>query len=362
MTLPVLDLKVLVKPGLTGGRQGWDGPTPIERRVFVAAGFPSGRDLVGRVMDMDRPRQASRYLLIDRTEWAELGTRLKLGVAEPDLDALRGVDNPVSLADVTEVYLPLARLLKLRIMAARQLSSVVETGFLGRPRLPVPYVIAIAGSVAVGKSTFARVLQAVLAQCPDHPRVDLVTTDGFLLPRQVLEQRGLMRRKGFPESYDLRQMLDFLGALKDGMGGLRTPVYSHETYDIIPDHFQTVDRPDILIFEGLNVLQTASQAACVASDYFDFSIYLDAEPANIEGWFIQRFLLLQRTAFQKPISYFQRFKDLTVEQATDLAGTVWRQINLPNLLENIRPTRDRADLVVRLEGSHRIESLWLRRR
>lgn len=284
-----------------------------------------------------------------------------LALSEAELDTLRGLNDPVSINEVADVYLPLSRLLNLHILAARQLRNVVETGFLGRDHAPAPFVIGVAGSVAVGKSTFSRVLQAVLARWPEHPRIDLVTTDGFLFPKQVLEQRDLMRRKGFPESYDLRRMLAFLTELKAGASDLRTPVYSHEIYDIVPDQFQVVDRPDVLIFEGLNVLQTMPHVAAVASDFFDFSIYLDADLSIIEEWYVQRFLLLQRTAFQRPTSYFHHYRNLTEPDAIAVARQIWQQINLPNLTENILPTRDRADLVVRKGASHAIEALWLQR-
>ena len=284
-----------------------------------------------------------------------------LTLTDADLDELRGVNDPVSLADVAEIFLPLSRLLNLHFMAARGLNTVVESAFLGRPGAASPYVIGIAGSVAVGKSTFARLLQAVLARWPDHPRVDLVTTDGFLHPNAVLEQRQLARRKGFPESYDLRRMLGFLAAVKAGDTGLQVPIYSHEVYDIVQDRFQTVDRPDILIFEGLNVLQTVAGAPAVASDYFDFSIYLDADPMVIEAWYLERFLLLQRNAIARPTSFFHRFRDLTPSQAAEIARRAWHQINLPNLTENILPTRRRADLVIRKGRSHAVEELWLRR-
>jgi type I pantothenate kinase len=308
-----------------------------------------------------RPRPSAPYLIFDRREWAALRANTPLSLAEADLDQMRGLNDPVSLDDVIDVYLPLSRLLNLHVMAARNLSNVVEGAFLGRPSASIPYIIGIAGSVAVGKSTFARLLQAVLARWPDHPRVDLVTTDGFLFETRVLRERDLMLRKGYPESYDLRRMLAFLTAVKASEPSLRVPIYSHQLYDIVPDAFQTVDRPDILIFEGLNVLQTVSHVATVASDFFDFSIYLDADPSLIESWYVERFLLLQRTAFQQPASHFHHFRDLTPARAEAIARGVWQQINLPNLMQNIQPTRERADLVIRKGHPHAIEALWLRR-
>ena len=309
----------------------------------------------------DALAQPARHLVFNRAEWAALRANTPLSLSEAEISRLRGFNEPVSLAEVAEVFLPLSRLINIHIMAARSLSSAVETGFLGRPRTSAPYVIAIAGSVAVGKSTFARLLQAVLARWPDHPNVELVTTDGFLLPTQVLEARGLMQRKGFPESYDMRQLIAFLAAAKAGAENLSLPTYSHELYDIVPGKAQQVGRCDILIFEGLNVLQTLSNASVVASDFFDFSIYLDAEMDIIEAWYVERFLLLQRTAFQKPSSYFQHYKDLNQAEAEEVAREIWRHINLRNLTENILPTRERADLVIRKGASHLTEQLWLRR-
>jgi type I pantothenate kinase len=310
---------------------------------------------------VDSARPPSPYLVFSRPDWAALRASTPLWLSDSDLEELRGLNAPVSLADVSEVYLPLSRLLNLHVRAARNLGSVVESAFLGRPSAVTPYVIGVAGSVAVGKSTFARVLQAALAHWPEHPKVALVTTDGFLYPTRVLEERGLMRRKGFPESYDLRRMLLFLASLKAGAPALEVPVYSHEAYDIVPDRFQFIDRPDVLIFEGLNVLQAVGGAASVASDFFDFSIYLDAEAADIERWYVERFCLLQRTAFQQPGSYFHHYKDLSLPEAQDTARGIWRDINLPNLTANIRPNRERARLVVRMDPSHAVEEIWLRR-
>jgi type I pantothenate kinase len=301
------------------------------------------------------------YLVFTRDEWAALRANTPMSLSDSELTALRGLNEPVSTADVAEIYLPLSRLLNLYVLAARGLKNVVEGAFLGRPSLAPPCIIAVAGSVAVGKSTFARVLQAVLARWPDHPRVDLVTTDGFLHPTRVLEARGLMQRKGFPESYDLPRMLSFLAAVKAGGAVQRVPVYSHVTYDIVPGRFQRVDRPDILIFEGLNVLQAVAGVPAVATDFFDFSIYLDAADPDIESWYVERFQLLQRTAFQSPSSYFRHFKDLTPEEAVATAKGVWQQINFPNLRDNIKPTRERAKLVIRKDATHAVTEIWLRR-
>jgi len=308
---------------------------------------------------MDAPNFPAAYDVYRRAEWSRLRLNTPLTLSDTDIAGLRGLSDPLSLDEVANIYLPLSRLLNLHVLAARRLGTVEQT-FLGRTLTTPPYVIGIAGSVAVGKSTFARVLQRLLASWPDHPGVELVTTDSFLHPRTVLEQRGLMDRKGFPESYDLRRMIAFLAAVKAGRPA-RAPVYSHFTYDIVPDQIQLVDQPDILIFEGLNVLQTVRAAPLLASDFFDFSVYMDAEEHDLARWYADRFLLLQRTAFQQPTSYFHHFRDLSREDALIQAKSIWRRINLPNLRENIRPTRERARTILRKAADHRTEQVWLRR-
>ncbi len=295
-----------------------------------------------------------------RAEWARLRADTPLALSDETLRALAGLIEPVTAADVTEIYLPLARLLNLNIAAVRALHRSVHSGFFGRPETARPYVIGIAGSVAAGKSTFARLLRAVLQSLRPDLTVALVATDGFLLPTAMLEQRHLMGRKGFPESYDVRRMLCFLIALKGGEGSLKIPIYSHHRYDIVPGEFETVDRPDILIFEGLNVLQTG-RAPVVASDYFDYSIYLDADPADIEAWYIERFLVLQRTVFREPTSYFHHFAALDRDRAVEAARGFWHDINLPNLRDNILPTRERAGMVVRKGPAHAVDEVWLRK-
>ncbi|MBI0433006.1 type I pantothenate kinase [Roseomonas sp. KE0001] len=302
----------------------------------------------------------SAYRHFRRDEWARLRSNTPLSLSDADIRGLRGLNDRLSLTEVADIFLPLSRLLNLQVAAARGLGVVQDT-FLGRPVVPPPYIIGVAGSVAVGKSTFARVLQAILARWPDHPKVELVTTDGFLYPTRVLEQRGLMQRKGFPESYDLRRMIGFLSAVKAGEPAVAAPVYSHMTYDILPDQTQIVRRPDILIFEGLNVLQAAAGAPLLASDFFDFSVYVDADEADIAAWYLERFLLLQRTAFQKPASYFHRYKDLPRDEAVSVAQRIWREINLVNLHENIQPTRERARLVLRKMADHSVGEIWMRR-
>lgn len=308
---------------------------------------------------MDAFRPPAAYDVLDRAEWSRLRLNTPLTLSNTDITALRGLADPLSRDEVINIYLPLSRLLNLHVLAARRLGNVEHT-FLGRKLISAPYIIGIAGSVAVGKSTFARVLQRLLASWPDHPAVELVTTDSFLHSREVLEKRGLMDRKGFPESYDLRGMLAFLAAVKAGMVA-RAPVYSHFTYDILPGQEQVVDRPDILIFEGLNVLQTVPEAPLLASDFFDFSVYMDADEEQIAHWYAERFLLLQRTAFQQPTSYFHHFHALSRPEALAQASAIWNRVNLPNLRENIRPTRERARTILRKGADHRTEEIWLRR-
>ncbi len=304
------------------------------------------------------------HTMFSRRSWASLRANVPLTLDEADLAGLQGISGTVSQKDVEEIYLPLTRLLNLHVSAARGLTRVTDD-FLGRLAIRRPYIIAVAGSVAVGKSTFARVLRALLAKWPDHPTVDLVTTDGFLLSTADLQARGLMDRKGFPESYDLPQMIAFLASVRANQAAVQAPVYSHEAYDVLPDRFQTVRRPDILIFEGLNVLQLASAgtsraSSVVASDFFDFSIYLDADEADIERWYIQRFLILQRTVFQRPTSYFHHYRSLSEQEAVEVARGIWRRVNLVNLRQNILPTRNRAALVMCKGGDHAVRSLWLR--
>jgi type I pantothenate kinase len=304
------------------------------------------------------------HVMFTREAWAGLRANVPLTLSDEDLAGLRGITDIVSRAEVEEIYLPLTRLLNLHVSAARGLTRVTDD-FLGRLAIRRPYVIAVAGSVAVGKSTFARVLRALLAKWPDHPTVELVTTDGFLHTTRTLEERGLMNRKGFPESYDLPAMISFLASVRANAPEVRAPVYSHEAYDILPDQFQTVHRPDILIFEGLNVLQLSSGGASrggsvVASDFFDFSIYLDADEADIERWYIERFLVLQRTVFQRPTSYFHHYRLLSHGEAVEVARDIWQRVNRVNLRSNILPTRSRADLVMRKRPDHAIGELWLR--
>ena len=305
------------------------------------------------------------YIDFDREAWAALRASTPLTLGEADLAELRGLNEPVSLAEVEAIYLPISRLLNLRVSATQALRSSTDT-FLGRPPSPVPFVIGIGGSVAVGKSTFARILRAILSRWPAHSRVALVTTDGFLLPNRELETRGLLERKGFPESYDVRGLIEFVAEVKRGEGAVHAPVYSHQAYDILAGEFQVVDHPDVLILEGLNVLQAAPRAEgrsarAFVSDYFDFSIYIDADEADIEAWYIARFLALRERVFRDPRSYFHRYAALDDRAAAATARDIWRSINGPNLRDNIRPTRERAQLVLEKGADHATRRVRLRR-
>ena len=303
---------------------------------------------------------SARFLTFERDDWAALRAATPLTLRQHDLESLQGINERIDLDEVSAIYLPLSRLLNLYVSAVQDLQRVSST-FLGSMAPKVPYVIGVAGSVAVGKSTFARILQALLSRWPDHPQVDLVTTDGFLHPNEVLAERGIMDRKGFPESYDTRSLLGFLREVKSGTTEVTAPVYDHMTYNILPDETVVVRRPDIVIVEGLNVLQVNSEGVEFVSDYFDFSIYVDAAEADIEQWYIQRFFALRESVFTNPDSYFRHFSGLTDEEAEATARQIWATINGRNLRENIEPTRERASLILRKQSDHRISQVSLRK-
>lgn len=313
-----------------------------------------------------RPKVAfSPYATYSRAEWARLRDDTPLTLNEADLENLSGLTERVSTSEVIDIYLPLSRLLNLYVEASQGLHGDTEQ-FLGQGHGKMPFVIGLAGSVAAGKSTTARVLQALLARWPSHPNVALVPTDGFLFPNDVLEARDLMTRKGFPESYDTPRLLNFLADVKSGKERVEAPLYSHLVYDVLQDQTLVVQQPDIVIVEGLNVLQPATlpkdgEAIPFVSDFFDFSIYIDAAEDLVEEWYVQRFLRLRQTAFRDPASYFHRYATLSEEEARQTGLSIWRSINLVNLKENILPTRQRADLILRKGADHAVDSVELRK-
>lgn len=305
--------------------------------------------------------QLSPFVEINRADWADLALSTPQPLQEHEIVQLRGLGDPLDIREVTEVYLPISRLLNLYVAGTQRLHRA-SSEFLGERSESTPFIIGVAGSVAVGKSTIARLLRELLSRWPGTPRVELVTTDGFLLPNAELARRGLMERKGFPESYDRKALLRFVTAVKSGVSEVRAPFYSHLTYDIVPDAQIVVHQPDVLILEGLNVLQPAVDPNRLAvGDLFDFSIYVDARTRDIATWYEERFLKLQRSAFANPESYFHRYAELTEAEARERAARIWHSINQPNLIENVRPTRSRAKLVLRKDADHTVSSVLLRK-
>jgi type I pantothenate kinase len=306
----------------------------------------------------------SRFVEFTRAEWARLRASTPLPLSEAQLKGLVSLNEPISLGEVSDIYLPLSRLLNLYVGATRELHRATARFFdSDSPR--VPFIVGVAGSVAVGKSTASRVLQALLSEWPSHPTVDLITTDGFLLPLDVLESRGLIHRKGFPESYDIRRLIRFLADVKSGSPEVLAPVYSHLRYDLVPGEYQAVRQPDIMIVEGLNVLQTGGRLGrnvpMFVSDFFDYSIYVDAHESDIEQWYIERFLSLGETVFKNPSSYFHRYASLDREDAIETARGIWQSINLVNLRENVLPTRERAHLILEKGRDHAVRKVRLRK-
>jgi type I pantothenate kinase len=308
----------------------------------------------------------SPYRVFSRDEWARLRADTPLTLSADEVMQLQSLNDPVGLEEVVAIYLPLSRLLSLYVAATQGLFKATQRFLLAENEAKAPYVIGVAGSVAVGKSTTARVLKALLARWPNTPKVDLITTDGFLLPNAELTRLGLMERKGFPESYDTGKLLRFLADIKAGKGRVAAPLYSHLVYDVVPGEEAIVHRPDILVVEGLNVLQPArlprdGTAIPFVSDYFDFSVYLDAHEDDLHRWYVNRFMRLRQTAFRDPLSYFRRYAEVSEQEAVKIADGLWSRINLLNLRENIVPTRQRASLILKKGPSHRIEEVALRR-
>ncbi len=308
----------------------------------------------------------SPYLFFSAAEWAKFRADTPMTLSEDEIGRLRSLNDPVDLEEVERIYLSMSRLLSAHVESSQLLFRQRQAFFNKQSVVKTPYIIGIAGSVAVGKSTTARVLKELLARWPSSPKVDLVTTDGFLLPNEVLRRDNLMERKGFPDSYDVGALLRFLSGIKSGERDVRAPLYSHLTYDVMPGAFVTIDRPDILVFEGLNVLQPRhlppdGKFVPFLSDFFDFSIYIDADETLIHDWYIARFMRLRETAFRSPDSFFHRYSQLSETAARAVAEGLWANINLKNLRENILPTRPRADLILRKGADHLVEEVALRK-
>lgn len=345
----------VVNPTRLPTRSGWTVARSAAQWAPVTASLP---------LACREVRPGSLYVDLDRAAWSALAASTPLPLTETEVLRLQGLGDRIDLDEVVEVYLPLSRLLNLFVLGSRELHSATTT-FLGEGPAQTPFIIGVAGSVAVGKSTTARLLRELLARWPDHPRVELVTTDGFLYPNAVLAEHGLMSRKGFPESYDQRRLLQFVADVKSGVPEVRAPVYSHLTYDIVPGAQVVVRQPDVLIVEGLNVLQPAEPGSAghglAVSDFFDYSIYVHARARDVRAWYINRFQRLRETAFANRESYFHRYSTLTDDEAREMAERIWAQTNEPNLVANIRPTRRRARLVLAKGTDHSVERVRLRK-
>ena len=316
-------------------------------------------------MSIKEQALTSPYLQFDRNQWAALRDSVPMTLTEEEIARLKGINEDLSLEEVAEIYLPLSRLLNFYISSNLRRQAVLEQ-FLGTNGERIPYIISIAGSVAVGKSTTARVLQALLSRWPEHRKVELITTDGFLHPNQVLKDRGLMKKKGFPQSYDMHRLVKFVSDLKSGVPNVTAPVYSHLIYDVIPDGDKTVAQPDILILEGLNVLQSGMDYPhdphhVFVSDFVDFSIYVDAPEELLQTWYINRFLKFREGAFTNPDSYFHNYAKLSEDEAINTATSLWKEINWLNLKQNILPTRERASLIMTKSANHAVEQVRLRK-
>lgn len=305
-------------------------------------------------------QKSNTFYIFDREDWTSLNTAENFSMTDEELEELSALNDNVSLKDVREIYVPLASILDIFIKSYNKKQQRLRK-LLNIPQKRAPYIIGIAGSVAVGKSTLARLLQTILAQYYKDKQVDLITTDGFLYPNEILEEKGIMNRKGFPESYDMHRLITFMGDVKSGKPNVQVPKYSHNIYNIVPGEYQVIDQPDILIVEGINTLQLPANEKIYASDFFDFSFYVDAEPENVEKWYLQRFGILVDTAFRDPNNYYNRFSDIDRTQAFDYARNVWKEVNLKNLVNYILPTRFRADAIIHKTTDHYIDQILLRK-